>query len=191
MSKKLLIVLCVLIASCGRPPENVFGRSYDECILKNAPHASEGDAAVEACLRHFERAPTDMEFNIVSGSGFALSPRPESFEDGLMLLEVQNQSSNLLVTEVQVTIPFHNSPPDSQPVTMEHQAWTGPADNTLTWTFSTHLRPNENANFRGRVSLDQHVGQYSEQVSPRATRVVDLGPPPPRPFDIRDWFGGN
>lgn len=184
-SGALTSLLLVVLSACGEAPRDIFGRSYDECILMNA--SSEGDAAsrqtaTEVCARHFERAPTPDEARLVSGQ---VTPLVTMGYSDVVLVMAQNDSSSLLVTEVAVDVDFHPEPADSSGIFAD-------SGRTIHWTFAAHLEPHAQQDFRGSFTEGHAPMRWANLNSrPYATRVVELGTPPERPFDLNRILSGD
>jgi hypothetical protein len=74
----LPILATLTLIGCNRGSAT-FGRSYDECVLKNA--ARGGDLANEICQRHFTREGTDREVANVSGDVKVIKSFDPAIED--------------------------------------------------------------------------------------------------------------
>jgi hypothetical protein len=181
----VLIVLAALSA-CGSADHDVFGRSYDECILRNARTGGDEQSrqtATDICARRFERAPTraDLE-NLQPGStvrfdrtvsdldfgsdGFTPTFVNRTIDD--LIVTVRNESSNLIVLEVETSVVFMSKP------RLPSGDW--PADAEIVAVLTWNLEP-----YAGPGETGSAVGTFDEQRAPsryytRKTEIIRVLP---------------
>jgi hypothetical protein len=151
----------LLLSSCDDSAKT-FGRSYGECVLKNASEGGDQysrEQATEVCLRRFSRAPNatelshdfvwggrirsmnDMEFMALPASvAAAAGPPPKILE-----VDVINKLDNAMIVGVSVTVYFYRVPQTSA------RPLSNSVDlvDTMRWEFSNNIAPNETARIEG------------------------------------------
>lgn len=152
----VLTAATVVLAACAGPGSDTFGRSYDECILKNARTGrdeSSRETATDICERRFERSPTATELkDFEKGSSVRFNQISREMEfDGVqftgmrnvkrddVLVTIANLSRNVVVLEVETTITFFDRPRS------ESGEWPSDAKvvEILTWKLSPVAQPGE------------------------------------------------
>lgn len=118
MSKIALAIFASLaLTGCGLGRQSeIFGRSYDECILKNASTGGSEASRQEAstiCQRHFVRAPTNAEKKLIRvGSSLETfySSQGELLRNEV-IATARNNSQDFVVVEIETTLEFYDRPP--------------------------------------------------------------------------------
>ena len=151
-----VVAAAAVLTACAGPGTDTFGRSYDECILKNARTGGDENSrytATDICQRRFERAPTTRELeNLEKGSSVRFDQtRRDLVFDGTsftgmrdveqhdVLVTINNRSRNLVVLEFETTIVFYDRPKG------EDGQWPASAEvvDVLTWNLSPVAQPGE------------------------------------------------
>lgn len=148
----------LLLSSCDDSAKT-FGRSYGECVLKNASDGGDQysrEQATEVCLRRFSRAPsaTELSHDFVYGGRIrslelieldaadaaAAGPLPKILE-----VDVINKLDNAMIVGVSVTVHFYRVPQTSaRPLSTSVDLV-----DTMRWEFSNNIAPNETARIEG------------------------------------------
>ena len=180
---KSLIVIgaAVLMVGCQDKSAELFGRSYDECLLLNA--RTGGDApsrqvAAEICTRRFQRAAVGADREISIAVDRKMEWGIRNYADGglqdRLQIEVENNRDDRFITEVEVVADFSDKPEVNGAF---------PADAkvvTLTWTFPVNIAPNEQETLFGTFQNDTAPGRYAQmdayvrKVVPFAERRVQI-----------------
>lgn len=163
----------VILCGCSSKDEETFGRSYDECVLKNARTGGDEasrEVATDICARHFQRSTSQSERTqtIAVSRNLAfdqLNYLTDQREDELHI-EVQNARDDQLITEVEVVADFSDKAalpsgefPQDAKIT------------TLNWTFSVNLQPNIQERLTGTFQ-NGRAPSANVQMDAYATKVV-------------------
>ena len=129
------VAICsALISSCDTSAKT-FGKSYDECLLKNA--SLEQSSASEICARHFERLRTFEERD----SGLLTTTATldnSSAVPQIVRVTVTNNSRRVIASDYEVNVVFWSSPDTFTTATFIEASKL---------RFFRHLRPGESAEF--------------------------------------------
>lgn len=169
----LVALTCTLLLSCSDRDAEIFGQSYDECVLKNArtggDEASRG-VATEICARHFQRVTINSErTQTIAVSRNLRFDQPNYLTDQRedeLHIEVQNSQDDRIITEVEVVADFSDKP--------EMENGKFPADakiTTLTWTFPVSLQPHIQQRLTGTFQGGR-APTANAQMDAYATKVV-------------------
>ena len=107
--------------------EDLFGQSYDECLLKNANKGGDADSramAIGACERHFVREPSSAEMKAVDVQA-KLYPDDKGDKDSIRF-EITNNNKNVVLRHIEVAAIFHTK-----------------TESVLTWPEDVDLAPGE------------------------------------------------
>ncbi|GAA0640471.1 hypothetical protein GCM10009101_10420 [Brevundimonas lenta] len=172
----LVSTIALTVAGCDDSAKT-FGRSYDECILKNARDGGDQasrNMAADVCIRRFQEAvPLSERGKTIAVNRIANYGVQDYVSGGIedaIAIEVANSFSDKMLTEVEVAADFSDKPagPDGK----------FPADakiTTLTWTFNTNLSPNAQTTLRGTFQDGQAPTRHW-QSDAYAMKWVPLGP---------------
>lgn len=130
-----------LAPSSPAPQVEVFGASYDECLLKNATKGGDvesRDVATGACERHFIRTATPVEA-ISTGITSALFVQDDG-NDGISFT-ITNNNQNVTIKHASVTVAFD-----------------GP-DGPLTWDHDINAEPGKTVAFFGNFPTGKVPGK--------------------------------
>jgi hypothetical protein len=167
-----------MMAGCSGGDAEIFGRTYDQCILKNARAGGDQESrfvATEICARHFQRQTTPAERSRNISAARRVSYGEQNYLDNtvedLLKITVRNSRDDWLITEVSVVADFSDKPegPDGK----------FPADakiSTLDWTFNVELGPN------GQREL---IGSFDNGRAPTRHVQMDAYPTKIVPFAER------
>ena len=130
------LTIATLIASGGLllggcdPAAKTFGKTYDECLLKNAAQAT----ANEICARHFERLRTldEQDGDMLTADGEIVGQGA----DEKIVVNIKNNSSDKIAASYSVTAAFWAN--DSLIPTTKFQRTIGPVQYGLPHTTVNH-----------------------------------------------------
>jgi len=170
------------LTACELPASKeveTFGRTYDECILKNARDAgdvSSRQMAIGVCIRRFQRDATIVEKRPSIAVRRRLNRNVPNYEGGglrdQLRVTVRNDQGTRIVTEVNVVAKFSDK--------AQLDSGQFPADariTTLNWTFPVLLEPNVEedlyGSFEGERAPSGHLQSdaYVSKVVPFAERL--------------------
>ena len=157
-----LLLSVLLLAGCGSQSGQVFGASYDECVLRNARTGGDRDSrelAEEICQRRFERAPTRREKEQLFPG---LTVRfDDSYLGDNILVSVDNRTRNLVVTELEASVVFMDRDRQGDGL------WPADAQivDTLVWSLNPAAQP---------LELGSAVGTFDDGRAPSRFTVKKI-----------------
>jgi hypothetical protein len=172
MKRALVAAFLVLVAGCDREAR-VFGRSYDECVLKNASTGGDEasrDRSTEICARHFQRPPTQREawrVYLKANQIHLDSPSAHPWEPSDKIeVKVINTIEDAVVTQVEVVFEFYRENPwkDATQVPV----------NTLTWTLDVATQPNSTETVLGTFEGNKPPAPFGKLISSKPTTILPL-----------------
>ena len=171
----MILTAAIAVTACDDSAKT-FGRSYDECILKNAREGGEQnsrDMAMQVCQRRFERDPTQTERDRNIANGGTITPAPDFMPDAgddEMRVNVINPFDDVLIVGVTIAMDFYDKP--------LNDVGERPADakriDTLTWDYPVALAPRQNDVLMGTFNGGKAPSAYYS-VTVRTTKVVPVG----------------
>lgn len=171
----LAAISAAALAGCDSSAKT-FGRSFDECILKNARDGGDQNSrnmAIEVCQRRFERDPTAAQGDRNIANGGTIQPTPDFMPDAgddELRVDVANPFDDVMIVGLTVAVDFYDKPMDERGIR--------PPDakriDTLTWDFAVALAPRENDVLMGTFSDGKAPSAYYA-VAVRPTKVVRVG----------------
>ena len=124
--------------------QEVFGRTYDECLLKNATKGGDADTrqtATVVCDRHFIRPATTDEIGSVAVTSFI-----EKDDQGEhLLIHLQNNNRYAEIRHAQVNVLF------------------GTDATGLTWSQDVDVLPGATGDFSGSFTDNKAPGKITSQ----------------------------
>lgn len=149
--KHLVVVMMVAgaVTGCDNSAKT-FGKSYDECILKNAREGGDDASrrvATDVCVRRFQQAvPIGDQDDTIAVERLSFYDVPDGIgaKSDAVQVRVHNSFADKLITEIEVVADFSDKPSGDN--------GKFPADAkivTETWTFNANVLPNNEASFRG------------------------------------------
>lgn len=148
----------LLLSSCDDSAKT-FGRSYGECVLKNASDGGDQysrEQSTEVCLQRFSRAPSATELShdfvysgrirslelieLAAADAAAVGPPPR-----ILSVDVINKLDKAMIVGVSVTVNFYSGPI----VNGEPPANRSALVDTMYWEFSNQISPGEIARIQG------------------------------------------
>lgn len=129
----LIVLAGLAVVGCGDSAAETFGRTYDECVLKNVKGAIAATAqiALKSCERRFAR-PSTAE---IAATGH-YDPANSRF-----LFHALNERP-VIVTQVRFVVSYYRSPADQQ---------TGKTLTSHAWEYPAHIDPSSQEEFGGSI----------------------------------------
>jgi len=175
--KIALVAIPVILLSSCESETKTFGRSYDECVLRNATKGGDETSrflATDICRRRFERTPTAEErkkflsevvikFN---EAGILDSNRSED----RMSATVWNEDENLVITQVVVNVDFYKTPPNAAGG-WPKDTWSEPA----VWSRDVAIQPDTDDTIIGTFGDDERAPTKFYVGTVDVRKVLPLG----------------
>ena len=196
------VAVAAALAGCSHE-DKTFGPSFDACVLQNATRGGDDDSrskAEEICGRHFNRAPTELEASLASGSAkiVTLKPAPappaadnttgpwteysNAFQEGDTIhASVDNKTSDDVIKKVHIAADFYDGPAnaDGQFVGRKHLG-------SLYWDLNADIEPGASDDIYGTFDGNKAPSYfYSAHFTP--TQVLPhTGVPQKSPLNETD-----
>lgn len=165
----LVIAAAILVGACDRDAK-VFGRSHDECILKNASEGGDAEsraAAADICARHFKRPPGESEKESVSLTVRFITPgTPSPLNDDRVQIEVDNWNLNTVVTKVALEMDFFTRDPWKEP-------GQKPID-TAYWILDAATQPGGVETLEGNFGDEEPASRFGKVRKVEVVQVLPL-----------------
>ncbi len=185
--KHALLIMALGAALTGCEKQNdIFGASYDECVLKNLKQGAVGTRAniLESCQRHFERPPASAHALPVDGT-MTRDRSHVTFE-----FRVSNNRSDVIVTGFTITATFYDEKVSNEDFLAQYQ-WSyrenlAPMSNTTTYGKLTGDELAQVNKFYGDKGRNNPFDQFDPPAptnEPASGTVAADGPPPTLPFE--------
>jgi len=151
----LLVAGAALLLSSCDDSAKTFGRSYGECVLKNASDGGDQysrEQSTRVCLQRFSRAPsaTELSHDFVWGGRIRNTMDVAVDAAGgttpnILEVDVVNELDNAMIVGVSVNVYFYRVPQTSD------RPLSNSVDlvDTLRWDFNNTITPNETARIEG------------------------------------------
>ncbi len=172
MKRLTTMAAIIALAGCSQGA-STFGKSYDECILKNARTGGDErsrDEAREICARHFIRKPTKAEIGEIKiGTVMAFDQPTYGGTEDIVHVGIENDSRNIVVLKVGTAVAFYSKPrgPDGK---------FNDADfiDEWVWTLDINTQPGERNSTTGTMTPTRAPSRYYEARTVLG-RVLPLG----------------
>jgi hypothetical protein len=144
----LIAVVTLFVGGCDGATKT-FGRSYNECVIKNASKSvAQGGLAEAACRRHFETPSASGGY----ADGSASLHR--GGKDSAFTFTVANADASKIITGVSITATFGE----------------GPNQRDMAWTFGTFIEPDQQVQLTGTIGEEPPPENFTTQI--RVTREI-------------------
>jgi hypothetical protein len=165
----VLVAAAILLTACDGEAK-VFGRSYDECILRNANGGGDATSratAADICARHFKRWPKKREQEPVGLKVTLVTPgNPTPDDDDRVEIIVENGNLNTVVTKVALEMEFFASDP-----------WKEPGQKPLdksNWILDSTTQPGEIELVMGHFGDDEPASRFGKVKNVEVVQVLPL-----------------